>query len=72
MKDSEKGLLALALVVGLIYMSKKKRPIKVLTREQGGKLIASWPKKQQQHFMSLSDDGKKAYLVNLGYAEAES
>ena len=48
------------------------RPLKELTRKQGGKMIESWPKKRQQHFMSLSLDGRKAYLTNLGYAEGNS
>ena len=48
------------------------RPLKVLTQKQGGKMIASWPEKQQQKIWSLSLDGRKAYLTNLGYAEGKS
>ena len=69
MKDSEKGLLALALVVGLIYMSKKK-PLKKMTNQ--GEMLATFSKADQARIRAggMNDKQKVDMSAKYGwYAE---
>ena len=69
MKDSEKGLLALALVGVYLYSSKKK-PLKKMTNQ--GEMIATFSKADQARIMSggMNDKQKVDMSAKYGwYAE---